>query len=76
VLRVDGRPWVKYHLAVIRMFQMVSSVIAGTEKYRWAESERASAPESLRRSDRDSEWMAFFDDPDGHPLAIMTQVGT
>jgi DNA-binding CsgD family transcriptional regulator/catechol 2,3-dioxygenase-like lactoylglutathione lyase family enzyme len=22
------------------------------------------------------EWMAFFDDPDGHPLAIMTQVGT
>ena len=21
------------------------------------------------------EWMAFFNDPDGHPLALMTQVG-
>jgi catechol 2,3-dioxygenase-like lactoylglutathione lyase family enzyme len=21
------------------------------------------------------EWMAFFDDPDGHPLALMSQVG-
>jgi methylmalonyl-CoA/ethylmalonyl-CoA epimerase len=27
-----------------------------------------------RHEDGTEEWMAFFDDPDGHPLALMTQV--
>lgn len=28
-----------------------------------------------RHQDGTEEWMAFFDDPDGRPLAIMAQVG-
>jgi catechol 2,3-dioxygenase-like lactoylglutathione lyase family enzyme len=35
------------------------------------------APHLIHRHESGiEEWMAFFDDPDGHPLAIMTQVGT
>jgi hypothetical protein len=28
----------------------------------------------IHRHDSGIEWMAFFDDPDGQPLATMTQV--
>lgn len=38
--------------------------------------EFTSAPHMIHRhDDRTEEWMAFFADPEGRPLAIMAQVG-
>jgi catechol 2,3-dioxygenase-like lactoylglutathione lyase family enzyme len=35
----------------------------------------SGAPHMIHRhEDGTEEWMAFFDDPDGHPLAVMSQV--
>jgi hypothetical protein len=34
------------------------------------------APHRIHRhADGTEEWMAFFEDPDGRPLALMSQVG-
>lgn len=38
--------------------------------------EFSGAPHMIHRHESGvEEWMAFFDDPDGHPLAIMCQAG-
>ncbi|TWD74714.1 methylmalonyl-CoA epimerase [Kribbella amoyensis] len=57
------------------LYFRVDDIQAGYDELRARGAEFEDAPHLIHRHDDGTEeWMAFFLDPDGHPLAIMAQV--
>ncbi|HEU5136798.1 MAG TPA: VOC family protein [Steroidobacteraceae bacterium] len=58
------------------LYLRVADIVAAHDRLAARGVKFTHAPHMIHRhADGTEEWMAFFDDPDGRPLALMSQVG-